>query len=127
LNFASLRLGRTDNSYVESFNGKFRDERLKHWFLSVVEARQIINAWRVDYNTVRPHRSFGQQTTVATPQPQCLTSQCIRKQPTPHTGFYGIDQMLTLFVNNRSVPEATGAELVFNTCQVSAEADRTVT
>ena len=55
-----------ENAYVESFNGKFRDECLnEHWFLSVAEARQIIEAWRIDYNTVRPHRSLGQQTPAA--------------------------------------------------------------
>jgi putative transposase len=55
-----------ENAYVESFNGKFRDECLnEHWFLSVAEAQQIIEAWREDYNTVRPHRSLGQQTPAA--------------------------------------------------------------
>jgi putative transposase len=55
-----------ENAYVESFNGKFRDECLnEHWFLSVAEAQQIIEAWRVDYNTVRPHRSLGQWTPAA--------------------------------------------------------------
>jgi len=43
---------------VESFNGKFRDECLnEHWFASVAEAR-LIEAWRVDYNTVRPHSAL---------------------------------------------------------------------
>ena len=55
-----------ENAYVESFNGKFRDECLnEHWFLSVAEARTIIEAWRQDYNTVRPHGSLGQQTPAA--------------------------------------------------------------
>ena len=55
-----------ENAYVESFNGKLRDECLnEHWFLSVAEAQQIIEAWCVDYNTVRPHRSLGQQTPAA--------------------------------------------------------------
>jgi putative transposase len=55
-----------ENAYVESFNGKFRDECLnEHWFLSIAEAQQIIEAWRVDYNTVRPHRSLGQLTPAA--------------------------------------------------------------
>jgi len=55
-----------ENAYVESFNGKFRDECLnEHWFLSVAEAQQVVEAWRVDYNTVRPHRSLGQQTPAA--------------------------------------------------------------
>src|SRR5262249_13386761 len=44
-----------DNAYIESFNGKFRDECLnEHWFTSLTEAKQIIEAWRKDYNEVRP-------------------------------------------------------------------------
>ena len=55
-----------ENAYVESFNGKFRDECLnEHWFVSVAEAKAMIEAWRVDYNTVRPHHSLGQQTPAA--------------------------------------------------------------
>jgi len=54
-----------ENAYVESFNGKCRDECLnEHWFVSLAEAR-IIEAWRIDYNTVRPHRSLGQLTPAA--------------------------------------------------------------
>ena len=52
-----------ENAYVESFNGKFRDECLnEHWFLSVAEAKAVIEAWRVDYNLVRPHSALGGQT-----------------------------------------------------------------
>lgn len=48
------------NAYVESFNGRFRDECLnEHWFLSLVQTRQIVEAWRLDYNAVRPHSSLG--------------------------------------------------------------------
>ena len=48
------------NAYVESFNGRFRDECLnEHWFLSLAHARQIVEGWRVDYNAVRPHSSLG--------------------------------------------------------------------
>ena len=55
-----------ENAYVESFNGKFRDECLnEHWFVSLAEAQTVIEAWRVDYNTVRPHQSLGQQTPAA--------------------------------------------------------------
>jgi putative transposase len=51
------------NAYIESFNGKFRDECLnENWFVSVAEARQRIEAWRRDYNQVRPHSSLGYQT-----------------------------------------------------------------
>ncbi len=56
----------TDNAFAESFNGRFRDECLnQHWFASLEEARQIIEAWRVEYNTERPHRSLRQQTPAA--------------------------------------------------------------
>ena len=52
-----------ENAFVESFNGKFRDECLnEHWFASVAEARTLIEAWRVDYNTVRPHSALAGQT-----------------------------------------------------------------
>jgi len=50
----------TQNAFVESFNGKFRDSCLNlHWFKSLHEARQIINAWRMHYNFERPHSSLG--------------------------------------------------------------------
>jgi len=53
----------TDNAFVESFTGHFRQECLdQHWFASLEEARQIIEAWRVEYNTERPHRALGQET-----------------------------------------------------------------
>jgi putative transposase len=52
-----------ENAYVESFNGKFRDECLnEHWFLSIAEAQRLIEAWRIDYNTVRPHSALAGQT-----------------------------------------------------------------
>ncbi len=51
------------NGYQESFHGKLRDECLnEHWFTSLANAREKIDAWRVDYNTVRPHSSLGYQT-----------------------------------------------------------------
>lgn len=50
-----------ENCFVESFNGKFRDECLnQHWFASLREARIEIETWRQDYNRVRPHSSLGQ-------------------------------------------------------------------
>ena len=50
----------TDNSYIESFNGSFRDECLNlHWFLSLEDARGKIEAWRTEYNCFRPHSSLG--------------------------------------------------------------------
>ncbi len=50
----------TQNAYIESFNGKFRDECLNgHWFNNLQEARRIIEEWRRDYNQARPHSSLG--------------------------------------------------------------------
>ena len=49
----------TDNAFIESFNGTFRDEFLNaHWFLSLQDAKEKIESWRKEYNTFRPH-SFG--------------------------------------------------------------------
>lgn len=51
------------NAFVESFNGKMRDECLnQHWFRDLAEARTEIGAYRVDYNEVRPHSSLRQST-----------------------------------------------------------------
>ena len=51
------------NAYVESFNGKFRDECLsEHWFRSLEDARQIVETWRREYNEERPHSSLADRT-----------------------------------------------------------------
>ncbi len=48
------------NAFVESFNGKFRDECLNlHWCQSLRHAREEISRWRHHYNTVRPHSALG--------------------------------------------------------------------
>ena len=53
----------TQNATVESFNGKLRDECLnEHWFTSLGDARRTIEAWRIEYNTERPHSSLGYDT-----------------------------------------------------------------
>ena len=55
----------TDNPFIESFNGKFRAECLNgNWFLSLDDARDKIEQWRVDYNWHRPHSSLGNLTPV---------------------------------------------------------------
>ncbi len=51
------------NAIMESFNGKMRDECLnENWFYNIREARRIIEAWREDYNTERPHSAIGYLT-----------------------------------------------------------------
>jgi putative transposase len=53
------------NGFAESFIGRLRDECLnEHLFPSLSAARQIIEAWRIDYNTVRPHTSLGGLTPI---------------------------------------------------------------
>ena len=48
------------NAFIESFNGRLRDECLnEHWFLSLPDARRIVEEWRMDYNRDRPHSSLG--------------------------------------------------------------------
>ena len=55
----------TQNAFVESFNGRFRDECLnQHWFVTLADAQRIIEHWRQDYNTIRPHSSLGNLTPV---------------------------------------------------------------
>lgn len=53
----------TDNPFIESFNGSFRDECLNiHWFLSMIDAQEKIECWRQEYNAERPHSSLKNQT-----------------------------------------------------------------
>lgn len=50
----------TQNAFIESFNGTFRDDCLnQHWFSSLPEARLLIEHWRNEYNQLRPHSSIG--------------------------------------------------------------------
>lgn len=66
-----------ENGYVESFNGKLRDELLnREIFYTLQEARVLIERWRDHYNTRRPHSSLGYRSPVPQaiiPQP-CLTN-----------------------------------------------------
>jgi len=51
------------NGIVESFNGKLRDECLnEHWFRNLREAKRLVEVWRVEYNTIRPHSSLNGRT-----------------------------------------------------------------
>ncbi len=53
----------TDNAFIESFNGRLRQECLnQNWFTSLADAKQIVEEWRQDYNQLRPHSSLEQQT-----------------------------------------------------------------
>lgn len=53
----------TQNAYIESFNGKFRDECLnQHWFLDMDHVKEQLETWRIEYNEERPHSSLGNAT-----------------------------------------------------------------
>ena len=64
IRLAFIRPGKpVENAYIESFNGRFRDECLnEHWFITIEHARRLIERWRIEYNTERPHSSLGNQT-----------------------------------------------------------------
>ena len=52
-----------ENAYMESFNGRLRDECLnEHWFMTLEHTRRIVEEWRIDYNQCRPHSSLGHLT-----------------------------------------------------------------
>lgn len=56
----------TQNAFVESFNGRFRDGCLnQHWFSGLDDAREIIRAWQEHYNTERPHSALGYRPPMA--------------------------------------------------------------
>ncbi len=62
----TIRPGRPmENGYIESFNGKMREECLnENWFVDLADAWEKIEVWRVDYNTRRPHSALGYLTPV---------------------------------------------------------------
>ena len=67
-----------ENAYIESFNGKYRDECLnENLFRTLDEARVIIETWRTDYNQYRPHSSLGNLT------PEEFANQDRVRQPEP--------------------------------------------
>lgn len=60
-----------ENGYMESFNGKFRDELLdRESFTTLIEAKVLIEQWRREYNQVRPHSSLGYRP----PAPEAIMS-----------------------------------------------------
>ncbi len=73
-----------ENCFVESFNGKFRDECLnQHWFTSLVDAQREVETWRRDYNRVRPHSSLGQLPPAVFAREAGLRSRWKRPPPRP--------------------------------------------
>jgi putative transposase len=64
LRWHTIQPGRPmENGYVESFNGRFRDECLnENWFTDLADAREKVAEWRTDYNQTRPHSALGYRT-----------------------------------------------------------------
>lgn len=61
-----------ENGYIESFNGKLRDELLNgEIFDTILEARVVTETWRKQYNTIRPHSSLGYRS----PAPEAFYPQ----------------------------------------------------
>lgn len=55
----------TDNAFIEAFNSKFRQECLNaHWFMTLADAAEKLDAWRRDYNEVRPHSLIGYKVPI---------------------------------------------------------------
>ena len=76
----------TQNALIGSFNGKFRDECLnQNWFVDLQDAREVIEAWRVDYNTVRPHSSLRYLT------PEEFAATATARPASPPTPVVPID------------------------------------
>ncbi len=70
------------NAFIESFNGRLRDECLnEHIFVNIHNAQQIIESWRQDYNTNRPHSSLKNMT------PEEFSTEFLLKQQTEITNF----------------------------------------
>ena len=74
-----------ENCFIESFNGKLRDECLNtHHFVSLAEAQAVIEAWREEYNTERPHRGLGQRppaeyAALFTPEDERFSTLTLRR------------------------------------------------
>lgn len=67
-----------DNAFVESFNGRFRDECLNaNWFDSLPQARRLINTWWTDYNEQRPHSALGYMTPIEYEEAQIRTQRLV--------------------------------------------------
>jgi putative transposase len=78
----------TDNVFIESFNGRLRQECLnQNWFLSLADAGETIENWRQDYNEYRPHSSLGQQT------PSEFVAGWQQTRTDPKAGFLNLEMV----------------------------------
>jgi putative transposase len=100
----------TDNPFIESFNGSFRDECLNtHWFLSLEDAYEKINAWVKDYNHFRPHSSLGQMTPVEfiyNHTPMESREQSLPAAPLPKARYFAAEEFTSTATENTYLSEA---------------------
>ena len=76
-----------ENGFIESFNGKFRDECLnKNWFIDLADARQKIEEGRCDYNQARPHSALGYRTPEEFAAQAASFNRAELGQEAPHAG-----------------------------------------
>ena len=81
------------NCFIESFNGRFRDECLnENWFLSLADARRIITRWKEQYNDVREHGSLGGLTPSEFARQWTLRAVTPLLDPPPQGGGGGTDE-----------------------------------
>ena len=72
-----------ENGYIESFNGKMRDELLdREIFMTLTEAKVLIEAWRKEYNETRPHSALGYRP----PAPEARMAPTLTQQLVPLSG-----------------------------------------
>ena len=74
-----------ENGYIESFNGKLRDELLEgEIFDRLFQTQVLIECGRIDYNTIRPHSSLGYRP----PAPEAVQLRWSKQPPLSHTCWY---------------------------------------
>ena len=97
------------NAYIESFNGRFRDECLnEHWFTSLAHAQLVIEAWRREYNDERPKKRLGGLTPAGYAQKltmERINSHCrsLNRSATKTGGRRAREQIRHRPPNRRSV------------------------
>jgi putative transposase len=77
-----------ENCYIESFNGRLRDECLnERWFVDLRDARRTIEAWRVEYNVARPHSGLAGRTPADFAETFLTTASSLSTLSTPHDPY----------------------------------------
>lgn len=94
-----------DNGYVESFNGRMRDELLNEsLFFGIDHARNAISEWRQDFNTARPHSSLGYQTpaafarTLTATAPHASPNKGFASPPVAQPAPYGVTETVEALI-----------------------------